>query len=161
MRHPEAIKLARISFVLLALFSWVAASQGQTVDQLTTGVKKGDKTSLEKLGSLAERGNLNAQFNLAFVYQHGEGVAKDPQKAFDWYLIAARRGHPSAQFNVSELYLKGEGVSKDIVWAYVWRRLAEGKEDPKTANSSTIAKQLNKAQLSRANKLIKDWKPKR
>src|SRR5215469_14273515 len=45
----------------------------------------------------AEAGNTNAQFNLGYMFLHGEGVSADPHKAFEWYQKGRlSRIHPSA-----------------------------------------------------------------
>ena len=41
--------------------------------------------------ALAEHGNAKAQYHLALMYQRGEGVKKDYQKALKWYRKAAKK----------------------------------------------------------------------
>ena len=45
----------------------------------------------------AELGLADAQYNLAFLYENGEGVTKSPLDAYVWYAIAGARGDPGAQ----------------------------------------------------------------
>ena len=102
-----------------------------------------------------------AEFNLGFLYQHGEGVDKDPKKAAEWYQQAAERGHPSAQYNLGGMYLRGDGVEKDLVMAYFWRKLAADDEDEQSAGLAAIAKKMTSSELSKAKKAVKNWKPRR
>lgn len=45
----------------------------------------------------AEQGNAQAQVELAELYDAGEGVAQDTEKAIAWYEKAAAQGHDEAQ----------------------------------------------------------------
>ncbi len=46
----------------------------------------------------------------AVAYEHGEGVAKDPLKAFELYCSAARDGNAEAQYSLGWMYANGRGV---------------------------------------------------
>lgn len=61
----------------------------------------------------AKAGNADAQYNLAVMYQLGDGGAKDPAKAVEWYEKAAAQGQALAQFQMGLRYLLGQGVPKD------------------------------------------------
>ena len=50
----------------------------------------------------AETGNLNAQFNLALLYERGWGISKDQTKAMQWFERAARSGDSEACVIVSK-----------------------------------------------------------
>ena len=41
----------------------------------------------------AERGNSEAQYNLAWLYLNGVGVEQDVDIAFDWYLSSANKSN--------------------------------------------------------------------
>lgn len=49
---------------------------------------------------LAEQGHVNAQINLAVMYEHGYGVDRDLQTAAAWYLAAARQDSAIGQYNL-------------------------------------------------------------
>lgn len=49
----------------------------------------------------------------AVTYEHGEGVARDPQLAATLYCTAARSGDPDAQFGLGWMYANGRGVARD------------------------------------------------
>ena len=146
-----------VSFLVLG-FSLQAQSSS---DGLAAAAQKGDRAAFQKLLTLGERGTLSAEFNLGFLYQHGEGVDKDPKKAAEWYQQAAERGHPSAQYNLGGMYLRGDGVEKDLVMAYFWRKLAADDEDEQSAGLAAIAKKMTSSELSKAKKAVKNWKPRR
>lgn len=68
----------------------------------------------------AERGDVDAAYNLAVIHQHADGVPYDPVQALAWYRIAAERGDKAAQYALGQMYLKGEGVPADEAKAHEW-----------------------------------------
>ncbi len=89
------------------------------------------RAALEQWGSLADKGSAQAQFNLAFMYDNGQGVAHDYDLAAEWYMAAAEQGHPAAAWNLGMMYTAGQGVPQDFVEAYKWLSLSAffGAED--------------------------------
>ena len=154
------INFCTCCMVSLLVLSFSLQAQSSS-DGLAAAAQKGDKVAFQKLLTLGERGTLSAEFNLGFLYQHGEGVDKDAKKAAEWYQKAAERGHPSAQYNLGGMYLRGDGVEKDLVMAYFWRKIAAGDEDEQSAGVSAIAKKMTSSELSKAKKAVKNWKPRR
>lgn len=76
--------------------------------------------------SLAEKGDMEAQHDLAVLYKTGKGVMRDPEKAAQWFRRAADQGLPDAQFNLGRLYDEGIGVEQHHEYAALWyRRAAE------------------------------------
>lgn len=76
--------------------------------------------SLEVRENYARGGDPSAQYNLGIAYTRGEGVEKDPAKAFAYFKAAAERGFPEAQYNLGICYLNGVGVAKDEKQAALW-----------------------------------------
>ena len=68
----------------------------------------------------AEEGNLEAQFNLGYMYDNGKGVKQDYFKAFELYQKVAEQGYASAQFNLGVMYENGRGVKQDYYKAFEW-----------------------------------------
>ncbi len=58
---------------------------------------------------LAEAGNADAQTSLGFMYQQGQGCAKNDAKALAWYEKAAEQKQPYSLFNLGILYANGIG----------------------------------------------------
>jgi TPR repeat protein len=75
----------------------------------------------------AEQGDVNAQFNLGWMYAEGRGVPRNSKQAVYWYSRAARQGDASAQFNLGMLYENGEGVARDDRQAAHWYAKAGGQ----------------------------------
>ena len=60
----------------------------------------------------AVQGYANAQRDLGFCYENGQGVSKDAKEAVSWYRKAANQGYADAQCNLGMCYVHGQGVSK-------------------------------------------------
>jgi hypothetical protein len=69
-----------------------------------------------------ELGDPQGVQGLAVAYGQGEGVAKDPVKAFELDSIAAEKGDMFAQGDLAYLYGNGIGVAKDSEKSAYWKR---------------------------------------
>lgn len=85
---------------------------------LTAGASA--QSTFKALQSKAQAGDARAQFNLGFLYYHGQGVALDHAQAAHWYNKAAEQGLAEAQVNLGHLYAHGEGIPQDYAQAAVW-----------------------------------------
>ncbi|MCX5789342.1 MAG: protein kinase family protein [Elusimicrobia bacterium] len=79
----------------------------------------------------AERGNQVAQYNLALLYQAGEGVARDDAEAVVWFRKAAEQGDAKAQNELGVVLVSGRGTPRDPVEASRWfeKAAAQGNGD--------------------------------
>ncbi len=118
-------------------------------------------------GKAAEQGNAGAQSNLGAMYQNGQGVPQDYAKALQWYRKAAEQGKASAQNNLGVMYSKGQGVPQDYVQAHMWYNLAASRPSPgvdldqSVKHRDIVAKMMTPAQISEAQKLAREWRPKK
>ncbi len=76
--------------------------------------------NFDEVRAKAERGDVEAQFDLGIMYANGEGVAADPTQAILWYRKAAEQGDVAAQNNLGGMFGRGEGVPKDGREAVKW-----------------------------------------
>ena len=85
------------TIILSFLFSFsVFADWEAGVDAL----EKGDyETAYIEFITFAERGNVDAQYNLGLMYSSGEGVPEDNMSAYMWYNIASSLGDEVAEYN--------------------------------------------------------------
>ena len=79
----------------------------------------------------AEAGLAWAQYNLGHLLLDGNGVPRDRNAAFDWYMRAAAQGHERAMNLVARCYEEGWGVD-----ARSSRRRATGIAGPPRAATS-------------------------
>ena len=78
----------------------------------------------ETTAERAAKGNANAQVNLGYMYDKGEGVPRDDAAAVAWYRKAAAQGNAIAQYNLGLMYANGRGVPQDYASAAFWYRKA-------------------------------------
>lgn len=74
----------------------------------------------ENFSRLAAQGDAAAQNDLGTLYLKGEGVPRDPDRAYSLFLKSAEKGLASAQFNLGLCYLDGVGVPKSDEQAFLW-----------------------------------------
>ena len=63
-------------------------------------------------GNSARAREADAQFNLAVMYQLGQGVTKSNNETIYWLNSADEQGHSHAQSYLGSMYLQGVGVRK-------------------------------------------------
>ena len=60
----------------------------------------------EETRAAALAGDAQAQYQLAYLYDRGEGTAVAPNKASVWYALAAEQGYPPARNEFAMLLLR-------------------------------------------------------
>jgi TPR repeat protein len=82
-------------------------------------------TVAKLLEKAAKLDHPNAQYNLAVMYQKGDGVEQDMQKALFWYEKAAEAHLAIAQYNLGMIYFEGSIVEKNEEKAKeLWQKAA-------------------------------------
>jgi len=69
----------------------------------------------------------------AQLYEHGEGVPRDPTRAMALYCVAAEAGSTDARYHIGWMYLLGRGVKPDPPMAGRWLSDAAARGDPQAA----------------------------
>jgi uncharacterized protein len=75
----------------------------------------------------AQKGDLEAQFQLGKLYYQGEETGADKKQAAAWFATAAERGNVSAQSFLALMYLTGDGVSQSPEIAIKWYEAAAAR----------------------------------
>ena len=97
----------------------------------------------------------------------GSSVPQDYARAVKWYRKADEQGDASSQNNLGNMYRSGRGVLQDYAEAHMWYNLAVSRFPPgenrdlAVRNRDKIAKRMTSAQISEAQKLAREWKPKK
>jgi uncharacterized protein len=153
-----------VGFVALGLFG--AAMAGPLEDG-DAALKKGDyATALQILRPLADHGNAAAQYEIAGMYSHGQGVRQDYTRAAAWYRKAADQGNAGAQFNLGEMYANAKGVPQDYVFAHMWFNLAAARTEIPVQRlflakkRDEVAAKMTPDQIAEAQRLALEWEPK-
>lgn len=81
-------------------------------------------TQIKMLSQNAEKGDLEAQKELAERYYKGDGLKQDHKQAVHWYKKLAETGIANAQLTLGLMYIKGSGIKKDDAQAVHWLTMA-------------------------------------
>ena len=74
----------------------------------------------------------------------------------------AKQGYAIAQNSLGSMYRHGDGVAKDFVLAHMWYNLVAVKGDMgSSGDRRSIARDMTPAQISEAQKLAREWRPKK
>lgn len=106
-----------IIFISVSLSLYANTLTQQAENAYIKGKYSQAKNLFEKA---AKQGDITAQYNLGYLYEQGQGVDKNLQKAFKWYEKAAKQGYVDAQYNVATFYYTGRGVQKNLQKALYW-----------------------------------------
>ena len=123
---PEALKLYRRGVKQDDYRAMVAL--GEMLEQ-GRGVTKDVAQAVKLYEQAAERSQW-AQFKLAILYWKGKGLAKDEQKALQWWQKSADGGNGKAQNNLGFMYDRGIAVQRDYRKALDWYLLALSRNVP-------------------------------
>ncbi len=116
------------AFSVLLLLGMVC---GETACASKTGRLHANIDELGGLHALAEKGNMEAQYNLGVAYFNGIGVEQNEAHAVLLWRKVARQGHVEAQYNLGFAYATGNGVPRDLFEAVYWWREAARQGDRK------------------------------
>ena len=107
-----------VGVILLLFFvRLINASIGKTTKQTVDA-------SFSEIKQAAQKGNAEAQYQLALFYEKGDGVTIDRTEAVKWFRKAAEQGFAKAQFSLGNCYVFGDGVAENAIEAVKWFRKA-------------------------------------
>lgn len=113
--------------------------------------------SFAELQFLAEQGNAEGQWRLAWLYRNGEVVVQNHVEAFKWFRLAAEQGHSGAQSGLSWAYSRGLGVPIDLVRALMWISLAANSGNPfMVEERDRLAQSMTPQQITQAQQMARD-----
>ena len=84
------------------------------------GFSYGQSDEFLEMKALAESGDVEAQFYLAFMYANGNEVPQNDKTAVKWWTKAAEQGLAEAQYNLGLMYAKGRVVPQNYKTAVKW-----------------------------------------
>ena len=87
------------------------------------GIQKDAKTAVMwfKDATTQQHDDIGRAYNnLAYCYEHGEGVEIDLEKAFEYYKLAAQNKDNNSYCNLAECYELGKGTSINFNEAIKW-----------------------------------------
>ncbi|MDG1996781.1 MAG: hypothetical protein P8J14_09820 [Emcibacteraceae bacterium] len=97
--------MLRVITIALLLVSFLTAQSFADNAAGEVAYNAGDyKLALAEFTEAAKADDMNAQYNLGLMYEHGHGVDQSDLKAGEWYQLAADNGHPEAPMALQLLY---------------------------------------------------------
>lgn len=132
--------ISRVTFAAVSLFlAQPGAALAGPLEDGTAALEAGDyQTALTLLRPLARQGNVDAQFYIGGMYEHGWGVAADRALAMQWYIRAAKQGNGVAGSLLGALYEKGRVATRDHGEAVAWFRQVAGQLNPETQHQISL-----------------------
>jgi len=100
----------------------------------------------------AQKGNADAQYKLAGMYQQGLGMKANMGLALKWMEKSALQGHVLAQLSLGRIYAEGMDVPRNIRQARYWLNLAAAQgeqaaivalDELETSEDTTVALALS------------------
>ena len=76
--------------------------------------------ALQILSQLAEKGDADAQYRCAIMYQNGLGTVASPDAAYRWMKTAAEQDHALAQHGLGFMYMEGDCAEQNGEEAVKW-----------------------------------------
>ncbi len=183
MTTPKA-KLAGLALIAALVYgtmapAWAGSDENRSAweNALTVmslgkdAYSRGDYAgALREWRSVAKYGGVEsaeAQFLIAGMYFDGKGLPRDLVTAFQWHRKAAEQGHAKAQGMLGIMYHRGAGVPQDYLQAHMWFNLSASRSPlDETFNAAVkgrdeVAAKMSPAQISEAQKLAREWRPKK
>lgn len=119
------------------------------------------------LEPLAKGGHRGAQELMGIMLRQGQGIEKNPQKAFEYLSEAANANRPLAQHHLGSMYYQGDGAPADSIMALMWIQIAlvhyaEGPDKNRALQDrDSMYTHLSRREKDRAMQLARDWLTKR
>ena len=136
----------------------LSATYKATVKPIDEPTGEKPPLSIQEIKTLAEQGDAESQYLLAYCFQSGQVVAQNHAEAIGWYTKAALQGHMPSQHNLGFLYMTGKGVEQDYEEAYMWALLAasNGNDALVVALAHKLSQEQKLAGESRAEKMLSE-----
>jgi TPR repeat protein len=110
-------KIVTLLFLFLCVFS--TQSKANDLELGIYELNRGEfNAAIEQFRPLVLEGYAPAQYQMATIYQHGYGVAKNGMKALKLFELAAEQNYSDAQFELALIYSEGKLAPQNLKKAY-------------------------------------------
>ena len=105
-------------FILASLFSaYLNNANAANMDDAKRAISLREYTKAHSIyRELAQKNDIEAQYQLASMYKSGKGVKSNIKSAIYWFDKAARKGHVKAQYNLASCYEEENAIDKARYW---------------------------------------------
>ena len=118
--QTEDVKLFKLLFTDKAKYEKLKSSYSNFIKAKKEFKNKNYKQALALFLPYAEKGNLEAQEKVGYLYDGRKGVKEDMVKSAHWYKEAAKQGSNKAQYITGVNYEYGIGFKKNKSEAKKW-----------------------------------------
>src|SRR6266849_1687160 len=126
------------------------------------GVPQNYRKAKEWFEKAAKQGHVGAQADLGTLYLQGAGTPQSAQMAVFWFSQAAEQGDVLSFAKLGWMYAEGRGVLQDSIQAHMWYNLSAAQGEQRAAEArDALATQMTPAQIAEAQRLAREWKPKK
>jgi TPR repeat protein len=122
--------IARFTALLLLAMTPMLAWSADLAQALTYYQQQQYATAAIAFKSLAEAGDVKAQYYLGTLYTDGLGVPQDTAKGIDWLDKAVQQKSREAAIMLGKMYVSGLGVAMDSDKGLRYFELAESFLEP-------------------------------
>jgi len=149
----------------VAMIGTAVPARADEFDDAFIAYNSGDfETARIFFRTLAEDGDIRAQFLLGRIYSEAQGVPKNEAESIKWYLMAAGGGDIVSQLALGTMYVNGRGVKQDFVQAYSWFTIvAQSGSRVMTSQAldvrDLIEQMMTSAQIEEAETIAAVWTP--
>jgi TPR repeat protein len=160
---PVLVMMTRFALLTACLVTLCLATAACADRRADKAYRRGDyETAARELRDLARNGEPRAQYDLALLYDKGQGVPQDDREALKWYTLAAEQGEPRAQYNLGLMYANGQGVQPDLVTAYYWISLAAAQGNQHALDARDyLSEKMTVEQITEGKRRVRDARAKK
>jgi len=103
-------------------------------------------------------GDVDAQYNLGYLFETGLGVQIDKNRAIQWYSEAAKRQHKDAQFRLGLMLISSESENRDVTSGKFWlKAAAENGNEIATAIVNSLFGELDEKAIIQAIRGVRTY----
>jgi TPR repeat protein len=115
--------------ILLTLYGHSAFARSEFTEAYDAAQAGNHTKAIQLWSKLANQGDPESQYTLGWIFESGQGVTQDIEKAVYWYQKAAELNNVPAQFVLATIYDKGIGLPKNPEIAITWYLKAANQGD--------------------------------
>jgi hypothetical protein len=137
------------------------------LSQQGRGLPENKSAALMWARRAAAQGDAESQALIGLLYSMGHGVTRDDVEAARWFEKAASQGNWRGQMKMGLCHMCGLGLPMDPVKAYVWFELAAARSTGhdqvlnRHLRDTFVSTHLTPEQIVEAQRLAREWKPKK
>jgi len=109
-------------FIIAGVTFWLLGEKPEMSPEVLKKIKLVSR--FKETLPVAKSGNPQSQYELALMYETGDGTKKDSKQAVKWLMKAAEQGHAESRFKLGSMYANGDTVRQDYFMAAKYYRLA-------------------------------------